>query len=129
MSVSASEQVFEDASLFWFNVHGGLMFMVHADGSWQGCPDKWEGQDYDPIQVEKGRPPVIRGFGFLMHAARVGAVSINLHRTGQPVKPEKSYTASVEEHEDGWTVSDSYGRVLELRVKRGAALWHVSRWP
>lgn len=129
MRVSASEQVFEDASLLWVNVHGGLMFLVHADGTWQGCPDKWDGQGYDLVEVDEGRPPVVRGFGYLMHRSRSGLASINLYRTGQPIKSEQGYGADVLEHVDGWTVTDSYGRRLELRVRWGQALWHVSRWP
>lgn len=129
MIVNASEQVFGDASLLWLDVHGGLMFMVHAHGTWTGCPDKWDGREYEPIQVADGRPAVRRGFGYLMHLARDGRSMISLGRTGQPVKEEKGYRADVQEHEDGWTVSDSYGRVLELRVRHGAALWHVSHWP
>lgn len=129
MKVSASEQVFEQASLIWLDVHGGLMFMVHEYGTWIGCPDKWDGQPYDPIQVEGGRPPVVRGFGYLMHLARDGRSICSLHQTGQPISGEQGYRADVEEREDGWTISDSYGRVLELRVKWGIALWSVSLWP
>jgi hypothetical protein len=129
MRVNASEQVFEDANLLWLDVHGGLMFMIHAHGTWQGCPDKWTGEEYPPIQVEEGRPAVCRGFGYLMHLARDGRSAISLGQTGQPIKEEKGYAADVQEHEDGWTVTDSYGRVLELRVRWGAALWSVSHWP
>lgn len=129
MKVNASEQVFEAANLIWLNVHGGLMFVVHEHGMWIGCPDKWTGQEYAPIQVDEGRPAVVRGFGYLMHMAREGGSICSLYHTGQPISSEQGYGADVEEHDDGWTMTDSYGRVLELRVKQGVALWSVSHWP
>lgn len=129
MKVNASEQVFETASLIWLDIHGGLIFMVHEHGTWAGCPDKWSGQEYEPIQVDESRSPVVRGFGYLMHMAREGRSGITLYRTGQPISTEQGYRANVEEHDDGWTMTDSYGRVLELRVKHGVALWSVSHWP
>jgi len=129
MRVAASEQVFETANLIWLDVHGGLMFMVHEYGTWIGCPDRWAGQAYDPIQVGEGRSAVVRGFGYLFHLARDGRSIVSLGQTGQPISKEQGYKAGVEEHDDGWTMTDSYGRVLELRVKQGVALWSASHWP
>lgn len=129
MLVNASEQIFEDANLLWLDLHGGLMFLIHAHGTWQGCPDKWDGQEYEPIGVEEGRPAIVRGFGYLFAKARRGFTSISLFALGQPVSKEKGYHADVLEHTDGWTITDSYGRKLELRVRLGEALWSISHWP
>jgi len=115
VKLEAAEQLFERvdggiSSLLWIaHPRRGLMFLLHDHGNWQGWPDTWDGQPVTCAGAE-------RGFAHLVQRAGLEPI------IGQAMRAEQPYRAEVEElEEDGWKMTDSWGRKLRLLV--GPARW------
>lgn len=120
ITVDAAEQVFarDDggcSSLLWIDhPTRPLLFLLHDFQFWRGWPDAWDGQ---AVEVAGA----VRGFGYLVQRAGLEAI------VGQAVRPEQAYRADVEELEDGWRLTDGWGRLLRLE-SRPEVRWWVEGW-
>lgn len=127
MRLDAAEQVFKRAdggcsSLLWLDhPTRPVILMLHDYGLWRGWPDEWVGQHVDGEEVPVGHVDTDQGFGYLVRQANLTP------RIGHAIREEQSYRAEVEELEGGWRLTDSYGRLLELKAM--PSHWCVVGWP
>ncbi|RKY69324.1 MAG: hypothetical protein DRQ02_01305 [Candidatus Latescibacterota bacterium] len=115
---AAADQQFTHGQIIWINWERPLIFVLSEYGDWIAYPDKWDGEPIEIPIVIPGRYSVpVRGFGHLYAKLKLWA------HFGYALKPEKPYMASVVAFEDGWKLTDSYGRVLRLELNQ--MHWHV----
>lgn len=118
ITVDAAEQVFvrEDggcSSLLWIDhPMQPLIFLLHDYQYWHGWPDLWDMLVSGFVAIAGAE----RGFGYLIQRAELAI--------GNAVRSEQSYRVDLEEQEDGWLLTDSYGRLLHL-ISQPEMHWHV----